>query len=130
MNTYNPINRAISAAWSELSSSEAQQFYADRAWSDTLTTWAALSNLCQVAIQLGAFCRCVVEDWLQVPQQPQAQLALQPVKIAGYLPEMSSSSKPVLITPPPAAPDAPAAAPGGTGQMGGRLSRCKNHPRK
>jgi hypothetical protein len=73
MATYNPLKRAATAAWGELSSSEACQWYGDRAWSDTLTTWAALSHLCQATIHLGMFCRVLVEDWLSQESSEQQQ---------------------------------------------------------
>jgi hypothetical protein len=76
---YNPLKRAAAAAWAELSTPEACQWYGDRAWTDTFTTWAALSHLCQATIHLGMFCRVIVEDWLSrkstEQQRPVALLA-------------------------------------------------------
>jgi hypothetical protein len=76
---YNPLKRAAAAAWAELSTPEACQWYGDRAWSDTLTAWAALGNVCHATYNIGMFCRVLVEDWLShkssEQQQPVALLA-------------------------------------------------------
>lgn len=93
---YNPIKAAAVAAWSELSSPEAIQFYGDRAWSDTLTTYATVRSLCIMVIQMGQFCRSWCDDLVQASVQPQAALALPESKFAGYLPEISSAPRKLL----------------------------------
>lgn len=88
MYTYNPLKNAVAAAWTELTTPDAIQWYQDRAWSDTLTTAAAFNRACFATIQLGMFCRCLVEDWLN-PATSSATteyLALNPAPCAGYLP--------------------------------------------
>jgi hypothetical protein len=80
---YNPLVRAASAAWAELSTPEACQWYSDRAWSDAMTTWAALGKCCQATYSLGMFCRVLVDGWLSHPepakqQQPAALLPANP----------------------------------------------------
>jgi hypothetical protein len=79
---YNPLKRAAAAAWAELSTPEACQWYGDRAWTDTFTTWAALSHLCQATIHLGMFCRVIVEDWLsRKSTEQQRPVALLPATL-------------------------------------------------
>jgi hypothetical protein len=69
MTTYNPIKQAAAAAWAELSSKKATDWYTDRFWDDSFTTWVAMGNLFQAIIQLGIFCCALVEDWWPSPEQ-------------------------------------------------------------
>jgi hypothetical protein len=107
MNTYNPITRAAAAAWAELTTPEAVQWYSDRAWNDTLTTTAAFHRACVAAIHLGAFCRCLVEDWL-APAPVQVATAeypaINPAPCAGYLPAAADRTPAPHANPVPIAP--------------------------
>jgi hypothetical protein len=89
---YNPLLRAASAAWAELSTPEACQWYSDRAWSDTLTTWAAIGNICQATFDFGIFCRGVVDGWLSQPEPAEQQ---QPVAL------LLANPEPILDPEPP-----------------------------
>jgi hypothetical protein len=105
--TYNPLMRAASAAWAELSTPEACQWYSDRAWSDAMTTWAALGNICHATYSLGMFCRGLVDGWLSHPEPAEQQ---QPVALLSAIvidpepPQLEQQES--LARPPGASPKA------------------------
>jgi hypothetical protein len=108
MTHYHPLQNAARAAWAELTTDEALTWYQDRAWTDLLSTYAVARQLCLLMIQLGAIARVWCDGLAPISGQTHRQAiweqqALLPARaIVGYLPECSSVTRGVLVTPPPA----------------------------
>lgn len=103
--TLNPLQRAAVAAWAELSSPEACEWYFDRAWNDTLTTADAFHRACLATIALGQFCRCIIEDWLHQPTCMEA-VVVAPAPVAA-LPQIKlpPTKTPIAALPPAKTPE-------------------------
>lgn len=127
MNTQNlnPLQRAAAAAWAELTTDEACQWYIDRAWNDTLTTAEAFRRACLATIALGQFCRCLVEDWLHQP------VAMEAVVVASSpiaaLPQIKLPPAPLPIAALPPAKTPPAAPASPIGETSGNDHAAPSH---
>uniref|UniRef100_B8HMY6 Uncharacterized protein n=1 Tax=Cyanothece sp. (strain PCC 7425 / ATCC 29141) TaxID=395961 RepID=B8HMY6_CYAP4 len=110
---YNPITAAAQSAWTELTTPEAYEFY-DRGWTthnramlngaiatleflvDSAEGWYTAGKF---AYQLGIMAWAWFDTFVQPEAPVQSSMLLTAAPCAGYLPEVSSVERPVLVTP-------------------------------
>jgi hypothetical protein len=95
MNATNPIFKALKAAYQELSSPDAIQWYQDTAYQ----TYLVVGTIATLAV-------CFVQDWLLEPQEYPVEVPanwlLEPqAEIAGLLMPAKEKVERVLVTTPP-----------------------------